>query len=313
MNKVKFNQVTEDEDIKKLAAMADEIWHEYFPCILSLQQIDYMVKMFLAFDSIKKEIEEGYQFYFENDGEKNVGFVVLKPEEERLFISKLYIHKDYRGQGYGTPMFEFAKKIAVQYDLDKMYLTVNKYNTSSIDIYKKKNFYIIDSVVTDIGNGYIMDDYIFEYKIHKGEMAKQYFLQGYNCSQAVAASFSKELNLSKNEAVRYAAAFGGGMSRLREVCGAVSGMFLVLGYIYGNTDPKNITQKNELYKKVQELAGMFKEEHGSIVCRELLGLDHKSDGPQSENRDEKYYKKRPCAEIVSSAADILEKYLEVAK
>ena len=167
MNNVRFDLVTDDEQINELSKMAMEIWHEYFPSIISVEQIDYMVDMFLSQKSIKEEIKDGYEFYFENNGEKNVGFMVVRPEKERLFISKLYVHKNYRGKGYGAPMFDNAIKIAEKNGLDTMYLTVNKENTPSINIYKHKGFKVIDSVKNDIGNGFYMDDYIFEYKIEK--------------------------------------------------------------------------------------------------------------------------------------------------
>lgn len=143
-----------------------------------------------------------------------------------------------------------------------------------------------------------------------GEKAKSLFLEGYNCTQAVVGAFCEEMGLDKELALRIASPFGGGMGRLREVCGTVSGMFIVLGYLYGYDDPKDYERKKELYARVQELAGTFKEENGSIICRELLGLKGKDTSPVPEKRTEDYYKKRPCPGLAAYAANLLEEYLE---
>lgn len=143
----------------------------------------------------------------------------------------------------------------------------------------------------------------------KSEIAKKYFLEGYNCAQAVALAFKDELNMDDDDIARLTASFGGGMGRMREVCGTVSGMLLVAGYLYGYDDPKDFNGKKEHYELVQQLAAEFKEMNGSIVCRELLGLGGKSDGVTPEKRTEQYYKKRPCADLVADAAGILERYI----
>lgn len=141
-------------------------------------------------------------------------------------------------------------------------------------------------------------------------IAKNLFKDGYNCSQAVLLAFAEECGLDAKTAAAISSSFGGGMGRLREVCGTVSGMFLAAGMLYGYTEPKDFHGKKEHYERIQELAQAFKEEHGSIICRELLGL---SPGPQSpipEKRTEQYYKKRPCMELAGCAAKILADYME---
>lgn len=146
-------------------------------------------------------------------------------------------------------------------------------------------------------------------KNHK-ELAKSYFLEGYNCSQSVLLAFHEELGLDKETAARMASPFGGGMGRLREVCGTVSGMFLVLGLLRGYGDPQDQESKKSLYQQVQKLAHTFREHNGSIICRELLGLDHSSDSPVPSARTPEYYKKRPCADLAADAAQILEQFLQ---
>ena len=142
------------------------------------------------------------------------------------------------------------------------------------------------------------------------ELAKQNFLNGYNCTQAVVLAFADELDVDRDTLLKIASPFGGGMGRLREVCGAVSAMFMVLGLKEGYTDPKDTAAKAALYKKVQELAARSQKENGSIVCRELLKLSQKKDSPVPEERTPEYYKKRPCPDLVALAAQILDEYLE---
>lgn len=141
----------------------------------------------------------------------------------------------------------------------------------------------------------------------KSEKAKALFHTGANCAQAVLGAFASECGLTEEEAFRIASGFGGGVSRLREICGAVSGMVLVANFLCGQSDITDKTAKDAHYAKVRELTDAFQAETGSVVCRELLGLEKKqSDVPVSEARTEQYYKKRPCGEMVALAAGILE-------
>lgn len=308
MSGVIFVKADNEEKIDIIAKKADIIWHEYFPRIISVEQIDYMVDMFLAPHSIKREIEEGYEFYLQYEGKVNTGFMVVKPENERLFISKLYVDKEHRGQGFGHYMFEKAQEICVDNHLKSMYLTVNKYNTPSIEVYIKKGFETVEEVVNDIGHGFVMDDYVMEKTLTKREIAMTYFKIGYNCSQAVALAFSEEMGMEPKVVAKLSSSFGGGIGRMREVCGAVSGMAMVAGMFYGYDNPKDYEKKSLLYGRIQQLAGSFKEREGTIICREMLGIDGASK-PIPEKRTEEYYKKRPCVELVGDAAEILEEYV----
>ncbi|AEV67450.1 C-GCAxxG-C-C family protein [Acetivibrio clariflavus] len=142
------------------------------------------------------------------------------------------------------------------------------------------------------------------------DLAKELFQRGYNCSQAVLAAFCDETGLDFDTAVKISSPFGGGIGKLREVCGTVTGMLMVIGMKYGYTDPKNKEAKTEHYELVQNLAKQFEKDNGSIVCRELLGLSIKNDSPVPEDRNESYYKKRPCAELVEQAAKLLDEYIQ---
>ena len=137
-------------------------------------------------------------------------------------------------------------------------------------------------------------------------MAEANFKEGYNCSQAVFAAFSEEVGLPRQTALQLASGFGGGIGRMREVCGAFSGAVMALGALYGSDDPAH---KTAVYAMVQELAAKFKAETGSLICRELLGLDKPEGDPHASPRTDAYYKKRPCAELCRIAADELAEYI----
>lgn len=139
--------------------------------------------------------------------------------------------------------------------------------------------------------------------------AMDLFKEGFNCSQSVFLAFEDMHKMDPKTALKLSSSFGGGMGRLREVCGAVSGMFMVAGVLYGYDDPKDYEAKKVHYERIQQLAKEFESRNGSIVCRQLLGLGEGKDTPTPEKRTQEYYKKRPCAELVGIAAAIMEQYI----
>ena len=141
------------------------------------------------------------------------------------------------------------------------------------------------------------------------EAAVANFKKGYNCSQSVVLAFKDMLPADESTLMKLSSSFGGGMGRLREVCGSVSGMFMVTGLLYGYDGPETGKIKADHYARIQELARRFEEKHGSIVCRRLLGLNVDRDDPTPEERTAEYYKKRPCAEMIGDAAEILDRYI----
>lgn len=163
----------------------------------------------------------------------------------------------------------------------------------------------------------------------RGKLAREYFMKGYNCSQAIVLAFADRMGLDAHTAAKLASSFGGGFGRMREVCGTFSGMSLVLGMLYGY-DAANETEtanKKLHYARVQELAARFRAEFGSIVCRELLAGKAKEELKNGANADgeqvaamlsdsaiptprtDAYYKKRPCPDIVETGARMLEAYM----
>ena len=126
----------------------------------------------------------------------------------------------------------------------------------------------------------------------KREIGENYFKSGYNCAQSVVLTYADEIGIDKEKALLISSSFGGGMGRLCEVCGAFSGMLIVLGALKGYSENNNPTKKQEYYKVIQSLAEKFKNINGSIICRDLLASG-----------------KKPCGQLVGDAIDILEEYL----
>lgn len=152
--------------LKEVADLANEIWHEYFPFLLTTEQIDYMVEKFQSFDAMEEQTRhEHYKYYQVLKDEEMIGYIGLKFEPDRLFLSKLYLKESARGNHYASDMLEFVYEQARKQCYSSVYLTCNKHNTNSLNVYDKKGFKKVDEDVTDIGNGFVMDDYIYEYTL----------------------------------------------------------------------------------------------------------------------------------------------------
>ena len=147
--------------------------------------------------------------------------------------------------------------------------------------------------------------------VNHAEKAKQLFFEGYNCAQAVLCAFSDVTGFDTETSARMASSFGGGMGRLRQTCGAVSGAALVLGIVKGYSNPLDNEAKKQHYALVREFAEKFKEKNGSINCGELLKMAslNVQTGGAPEERSKEYYQKRPCPELVYDAALILDEML----
>ena len=150
----------------------------------------------------------------------------------------------------------------------------------------------------------------------KGEIAKNNFMQGYNCAQAVFAAYADLFGFDRETALKISASFGAGMGRMREVCGTVSAMFMIAGMVSGCTTADDREGKKANYDMVQKLAEAFREKNGSIYCKVLLGLVSENDvvkpfnNTTPDKRTAEYYKKRPCGQLVMLAATILEDYIK---
>ncbi|MGN0193427.1 MAG: GNAT family N-acetyltransferase [Candidatus Gastranaerophilaceae bacterium] len=154
------------KNIKEFAKLASEIWHEYWTVLLSPEQIDYMVEKFQSENAVTRQIEqENYTYFYILENGEKAGYIGLSEKNDYLFLSKLYLKKDFRHKGLGTKAFEFIKDFARNSGFDKIVLTVNKYNSNTIKAYEKWGFKSVDAVVTDIGGGFVMDDFIMEFSL----------------------------------------------------------------------------------------------------------------------------------------------------
>lgn len=161
---VTFETVKTEAQIELVAETAAPIWYETYEPIIGRNAVDYMLNKFQSVGAIHRQLStEGYVYYLICADGKPAGFIGLVPHKEgKMFLSKLYVSGAYRGQGIPRRAFDFIAERCREADLDKIYLTVNKQNTHAIDVYKHFGFYEIDAVVTDIGCGYVMDDYILQ-------------------------------------------------------------------------------------------------------------------------------------------------------
>lgn len=160
---LEFVKCETDHKLRRTAEMADDIWHECFEGIISDEQIDYMVDNFQSYAAIKKQVaSQGYEYYnFVLDGTRIGYFALAEQKDGTLMLSKLYMYKEYRGNGYASQAFEFIKENAKQRGCRQVWLTVNRHNYGAIKVYEAFGMKRLMEQVADIGNGFVMDDYIY--------------------------------------------------------------------------------------------------------------------------------------------------------
>ncbi|NNE77755.1 MAG: GNAT family N-acetyltransferase [Pricia sp.] len=159
-------QIAEDRlHFRQISKLANRIWTEHYTPIIGQEQVTYMLDKFQSVDAIKKQIREGSEYYVLSEEGKALGYFCINRKKESLFLSKLYVKKNYRGKGIGKIALQFIERKAVELGLGKISLTVNKYNSQSIEAYEKMGFVNIRALIQDIGNNFIMDDYLLEKKI----------------------------------------------------------------------------------------------------------------------------------------------------
>ncbi len=145
--------------------------------------------------------------------------------------------------------------------------------------------------------------------ISRADETERLFRDGYCCSSAVFAAFADTVGMTTEQAAKLACPFGAGFGKLREVCGAVSGMTLLAGYLLECPDPSDQACKKELYTKMQAMCHAFVETEGSLICRELLGLEKGEELDEPAVRTEEYYRSRPCVRACRRAAQIVEEFI----
>lgn len=162
-------KVSERDTLREIENLAATTWYEHYGKLLTHGQIEYMLKRFLTVDAMARQMEhDNYTYYLIKDDSTSapIGFMALQESPGALFLSKIYLLKEFRGKGYGSQGLDFANKMAEEKGAEKVWLTVNKHNTGSYEIYLKRGYRVVKEEVTDIGEGYVMDDYIMELKLN---------------------------------------------------------------------------------------------------------------------------------------------------
>lgn len=166
MNTVSFYPAQTDTDMKEIATLAEVIWHQHFTPIIGEAQVNYMVDKFQSYPAIKAQIQNtGYEYFQIRIEDVMCGYTGIHQEDDALFLSKLYIHQNARGQHLATRTFGFLINLCKECGLRKIWLTCNKHNDNTLAIYNHLGFKITDEQVADIGNGFVMDDYILTYTL----------------------------------------------------------------------------------------------------------------------------------------------------
>lgn len=161
-----FPHVNTVEEIAEFTQLAAEIWREYYVSIITIEQIDYMIEKFQSVSAITEQIHhQGYEYYLISHDDFAFGYMSVRQDEGKLFLSKFYIRKEYRGRGYASQAMAFLEQLCKDRNLSHIWLTVNRHNESSIAVYKKKGFRTVREQIAEIGNGFVMDDYVMEKEI----------------------------------------------------------------------------------------------------------------------------------------------------
>lgn len=160
-----IEKATTEEDLHKIAELAEIIWHQHFTPIIGKEQVIYMVDKFQSFPALKEQLTSGYEYYRIFNQDDFCGYCGIHPENGKLFLSKLYLKKEARGRHLASQTFDFLKQLCRERGLSAIWLTCNKHNDNTLAVYRHLGFKTVDTQVTDIGNGFVMDDYIMEYTL----------------------------------------------------------------------------------------------------------------------------------------------------
>lgn len=162
MEQFKVAPAKADSQIREIANLAEIIWHEHFTKILGEQQVNYMVKKFQSYPALKEQIAQGYEYFQLFWNQELAGYTGIHEEDGKLFLSKLYVKKDFRGNRISTKALTYLKSLAQSRNLSCIWLTCNRHNAQTLAVYDHLGFHRVRTQVADIGNGYVMDDYVME-------------------------------------------------------------------------------------------------------------------------------------------------------
>ena len=165
MNRFKIVPALTEKDLQEISILAEEIWHQHFTPIIGKEQVIYMVDKFQSYPAIKSQIEHGYEYFKLYNGETFAGYTGVREDSDALFLSKLYLHESQRGQHFATQTIQFLIDLCTERKISKIWLTCNRNNTHTLDVYHHLGFAKVREEKADIGNGFYMDDYILEFVI----------------------------------------------------------------------------------------------------------------------------------------------------
>ena len=166
MEPVKFVAVTQQAQVHMVCELAARIWKEHYTPIIGGEQVDYMLETLQSVPAVTRQMEqEGYQYYLLETGGRTAGYVGIQPGGGKLFLSKLYVDKPFRGKKLARRALEFLEQYCREHGLSVIWLTVNRHNDDSIAAYHALGFQTVRQEVADIGHGYVMDDFIMEYEV----------------------------------------------------------------------------------------------------------------------------------------------------
>ena len=165
MDKFNIIPALTDTELKDISVLAEEIWHQHFTPIIGKDQVIYMVDKFQSYHAIKEQVEHEYEYFKIYNGDIFAGYIGIREDEDSLFLSKLYLHESQRGHHLCTKAFQFLIDLCTERELSKIWLTCNRNNSHTLDVYHHLGFVTVREEKADIGNGFYMDDYILEFVI----------------------------------------------------------------------------------------------------------------------------------------------------
>ncbi len=159
--KTKIIAAVSPDHLQQIESLAQIIWREHYIPIIGSDQVEYMLDKYQTASAMEEQIEDGYGYFLVLNGEEAIGYFSVKKEGKELFLSKVYVLSLFRGQGHGHACFSYIEEYARQYGCERIRLTVNKFNSLAIMTYEGLGFNRVDSIVMDIGGGFVMDDYVY--------------------------------------------------------------------------------------------------------------------------------------------------------
>ncbi|MDO5861312.1 MAG: GNAT family N-acetyltransferase [Thermoplasmata archaeon] len=158
--------VTDEDSLRIIASLANTVWREAYEGIVDRAQTAYMIERFQSYEAIRDQVDNrGYTYLLVRDGPRVAGYCGYVPDDRGLFLSKIYVHRDFRHKGVSSPVFEHLRTVARSLGKSKVYLTVNRGNEAAIRVYEHVGFEIVESADNPIGDGFVMNDYIMEMKV----------------------------------------------------------------------------------------------------------------------------------------------------